>query len=441
MPLPGKPDEIAREYPPCCGVMPLQSVSCGGHTQGRGQFTLMAPERFGETEFGHIEIGDTPPPPGSWAGKLHGLKWRPNRRKLRRLPDDFGTSFLLFESAGGRFLRPVGPLTQFVETAFVGGLALLDATQRFDQPMRQSYRLMSLLFRWSFSARRLHARQIKRLEDLELTAGERRAVGRSVLPEDLMIERQGRRRPLSPRELIEEGQSFSNELGQRTASVARWIDYGLFSVAMQSPQSSRLTTADAECCLRYALFGCDVGNPVKDPAVIELVEGRLVELFQKHLDDPNERFNSWMKDLSTIVRTIRKQRGLENIELGEVRYVLFDLLWRSHQYASQCVAAQMMAICRCFTPEFDVDERRDFDLWFLRTPWLGGLSSIAVHGQIQLIATTLSVLGDRPEAGDRPWQACLQALLWKNQVVDARRAADRSKKNKLIGRQLAERFN
>lgn len=402
---------------------------------------MMARERCGETEFGHVEVSDTPPTAG-WPGAVHGLRWRPNRRKLRRLPDDFGTSFQLMESGGGRFLRPVGPLTQFVETAFVGGLALLDATQRFDQPTRQSYRLMSLLFRWSFSGRRLHARQIKRFEDLELTAGERRAAGqRSVLPEDLVAERKGRQRPLSPRELIEEGQSFSKEWGLRTESVARLIDYGLFSVAVRSPQSLLLAPSDAEGCLRYALFGCGVGSPVKDPAVIELVEGRVVELFQKHLADPNERFNSWLKDLSTIVRTISKQRGLEHIDPDGVRYVLFDLLWRSHRYVSQCVAAQMMAIRRCFTPEFDVNERRDFDLWFLRAPWLGGLSSISLHGQIQLVATTLGVLGDLPEDGDRPWQACLQALLWKNQMVDARRAADRSKKNKPTERQLDERFS
>lgn len=400
--------------------------------------TARQSEIIGATQFGRIE-GEKPCSDGESRIRRVVINWIPNRRKLRGIPKGFVLPLQIFSLSGERFVRPVQPLFASIEQAAIGGLALLTATRKLDAPKRQSYRLMSLIFHWSRSGRRLHTRQIKRLEDLELTRTEKGAVGRdTVIPEDLLGLHHSR--PMTPNELVDLGREFAKELGYNANGVADLIDFGLLSVALDSPSTATMSSAPADGCVKYALFGIDAASPLSDSANGEVIEDRIIKLFNKHLDDQPNRFAAWMKDVSTIVRTIAKQSRPEPLNPEDVRSALFDLLWRAHQYTSQCVAAQMMAIAHCFEPKLSYAEQRDFRLWYRRTPWLGGLVPVVLHGHINLVAKALTIMHDRPDGGDRPWQAFLQALLWKNQMVEARRLADRAKKVRKGEVHLDDRF-
>lgn len=390
----------------------------------------MANTRPQSPSYGRVE--DDPTLDGT-AGSLafRGFQWRPNRRILRGLPSTFGLPFRIWYGDGFRAIHPVPPLDGFLDRAAAGGLALLIAREKPPQATRQSYRLMSQLFRWSWSDRRVYARKIERLEDLQLTRSERRAMSlQSVLPEDLAIERNGREVPMTPETLIELGKEFSSELGLTTEAISCLMDFGLFASAMRSEHKlATLKVGDASQIVRFALFGTDQGEVVKSADIVAQIETQLIEVFHRHLDDSPEQFRNWLTDFSTIVRTISKRKGMESITPDQVRYVLMDLLWRSHTYASQCVALQMEAVVAAVRPTLTPGERAEVKLRYWRQPWLGGVSPIVLHERQELVLPVLSLLAGDPDLGDRPWRACLQAMIWRNQIVMNRRAADRSRRH------------
>ena len=364
--------------------------------------------------------------------RIQGFRWKPNARLARRLPPGFDVPFWIYHSKRFRVIRPVAPLDMFLDRAIAGGLAILIDRWKLSQPEQQTYRVMSQLFHWGRSSRRVHARKITRLEDLELTRSEQHATShRSVLPDDLTVERRGKTVPMQPSELIACGEAYVAERNISVRSFSRLLDYGLLSIALNSgDRLSLLTPENAGENTRFSLFGIDQGHPVHEPAIIEAVEGRLIEVFHRHLDDTSEKFSRWMGDLSTITRTIAKRKGEPTATPEQVRYILFDLLWRSHEYISQCLALQMDAIASSLTPKLTPEEQADAHRWYRPQPWLGNISPIALQGKLGLVLPVLGLLTDCPELGDTPWRACLQTLIWWQEIVTNRRAADLSKKKR-----------
>lgn len=357
-------------------------------------------------------------------------RWEPDRRRLRKLPRDFAVPFQVFEQDGRRFIRPQGPVPAFIERCFVGGLAIQGLTQQLSHEAKQTYRLMSLLFRWSESPRRLHCRHISRIEDLHLTTGERQAISEdSVLPDSLIRARGIGRAPISPEGLIQAGRSHAEQFGVRTDDIARLLDYGLLSIASETDEvAERIQPTHSEWVLRHCLLDDDRGSPERNQEVVEEIEGRFIRLLEKHLSDDSRKFDSWMKDFSTVTRTIAKQKGDLVVTANQVRSVLLDLLWRAHAYASRCVAVQMVHIARSFRPSLSEPERRDFRIWYAPQASLAELAPVVLHGRLQIVAPTLGRIADEPDSEDRCWKACLQALWWKKQIVEIRRKADQARK-------------
>jgi hypothetical protein len=360
------------------------------------------------------------------AESIQLLRWIPDRRVVRRVPTGFVLPLTVARINGVRHLRPVADVELFLKQAFVGGHALLAALGYLDQGHRQTYRLMSLLLNWSNSKRRTHARIIGRKMDLG---------GGSVLPLGLTIPSPKGAKPVTADMLLTLGESLIEELGhpsqdfgQSSQSIDRIVDHGLLAVACQSPGTEKIPLDDAERMLRIALFGVDQGAPLRDPGRFARVEENLIDLVHGHLTDDDAAFEKWLGDLSGICRSLSRRTELSDVTREEVRYVLFDLLLRAHAYVSQCVEVQMRYICNLVRPPLEIAEFRDVTLWYGRQNWLASCAPVVLHSRFAMLSATITMLKRHP---DRPhwWQAFLQAVQWKSQIVSARRDIERQKKS------------
>jgi hypothetical protein len=336
------------------------------------------------------------------------------------MPPDFCVPLQIIRVESQRFIYPRNPV-EFVKSAFYGGMRLLTARAGLTREQRYEYRLMNLLISWSLSPRRMHARSIERLQDLVLTKRDKRLLGEdSLLPEDLMVTRSGKLRGLTPKELVAGGRAFATDEGIGGISFSRTLEFGLLSRALNSPATAKIRVQDSESFLRFALFGRDVGKKLEDQALVQLVEENLITLLDGHLDDGTEEFGKWWDDLSGLCRVLWRRASMKAVSPEQVRYVLYDLLLRSHRYAAQCIETQMRHVFHLVHPRLTVAELRNSKLWYERTKWLSHCSPIVLHTRVTLLASVLSLLAESPDR-EILWPACLQALLWKTQIILARR--------------------
>lgn len=347
------------------------------------------------------------------------LHWIPDRRVVRRVPPGFVLPLTVTRINGVRHLRPVADIELFLKQAFVGGHALLTALGHLDQEHRQTYRLMSLLFNWSNSKRRTHARAIGRKMDLG---------GTSVLPLDLTVPSPKGVQPVTADMLLSFGESFVEELDLPSQSVDQLVDHGLLAVAYKSPGTTKIHVDDVERILRIAFFGVDQGTPLKDPDRFARVEENLIDLIDGHLNDEDEAFEQWLGDVSGICRALSRRTELADVTRDEVRYVLFDLLLRAHVYVSQCIEVQMRYACNLIRPPFSVVEARDARLWYGRQEWLASCAAIVLHSRFAMLSAVITMLHKHPDCPNW-WPAFLQAVQWKSQIVSARRDIERHKKS------------
>ncbi len=347
------------------------------------------------------------------------LHWIPDRRVVRRVPPGFVLSLKVIRINGVRCLRPATDFEHFLKQAFVGGHALLAALGHLEHGDRQTYRVMSLLFNWSHSKRRTHARAIGRKMDLG---------GRSVLPLDLTIPSPKGTKTVTPDMLLSFGESFAEELGQPSESVDEIVEYGLLAVACRSLGTARIRPEDSELMLRIALFGVDQGTPLRDPDRFARVEESLIDLIHGHLNDEEEAFAKWLSDISGICRALSRRTELADLTREEVRYVLFDLLLRAHAYVSQCVEVQMRYVCNLIRPSLEIAEYRDVTLWYGRQEWLVSCAAVVLHSRFAMLSAIITMLKRHPDRSEW-WPAFLQAVQWKSQIVSALRDLERHKKS------------
>lgn len=108
----------------------------------------------------------------------------------------------------------------------------------------------------------------------------------------------------------------------------------------------------------------------------------------------------------------------------QVRGVLFDLLWRSFRYLSDCVCLQMQAVRQAIRPKLKPQERHLFAVWYEAQDWLAGLVPIVLSSSPNLLLPTLQKLEFATDADDTPWRCFLQAMMWRCEMVENRRRAD-----------------
>jgi hypothetical protein len=353
-------------------------------------------------------------------------RWQPNRRSLPKMPPNFCVTFQIIRVEGQRSILPTG-IVELAKNAFYGGMRLLAAQAGLTREQRQSYRAMNLLFSWTLSPRRMHARSIERLQDLVLTRQDKRLLGEeSLLPSDLTITRNGDCRQMTPKELVASGYEFATDEGIANVPFARAVELGLLSCSLYSAETARIRPKDSESFLRLALFGTDAGKRLDDPSLLSLVEENLISLLDGHLDDEDGEFDKWWDDLSGLCRALSRRTCMKPVSTDQVRYALYDLLLRSHRYAAQCIETQMRHVFHLMRPKLTAAELRYSKPWYERTKWLDHCSPIVFHSRIKLLAPVLSLLAESPDR-EILWPACLQALVWRTQILLARRELDERK--------------
>jgi hypothetical protein len=141
----------------------------------------------------------------------NAMDWIPNRRVLRLIPRGFRLPLQLVRGTDGlRRILPRCTAREFLVRAATGGLAVIQRVRKLAKDDRQSYRLMSLLFQWSFSDRRLTSRTIQRAEDLTLRRSERSGDSdRDILPDIEITTHPDKSKRLTPEELLSCGRLSS----------------------------------------------------------------------------------------------------------------------------------------------------------------------------------------------------------------------------------------
>lgn len=362
------------------------------------------------------------------------VEWVPNRRILRDIPQGFRLAFRCICGEDGlRRFVPEESLPTFLSRASVSGLAILDRVQTLAVEERQTYRLMSFLFRWSCDSRRTLQRRIRRREDFDLCFRERGdGAQQDILPESLEVH--GVARQWTPEKLLQAGQRASLKFGEANPTFERQVELGLLEAARATPhQIEDLSAEEIQKLLRFSLFGLNQGRSPRDEQLEERIEGRLTEAVQRHLGQSTADFDKWMfRNFDNLVQQLAKRKSGGEIARQSVRYVLFDLLWRSHRYMSDCVCLQMQAVRLALPKALSPHERQRFGLWYEKQPWLGGLLPIMLHNRMGFVLPTLLDLEESPE-DLTPVGIMLRALCLHAELVQNRREADARRKRGNLG--------
>ncbi len=368
------------------------------------------------------------------------MEWISNRRVIKSVPQDFRLPLRVIRRSDG--LRQIVPgcnPRDFLIRAAAGGLGLLQRVKQPTADVLQTYRLMTLLFQWSFSNRCLMSRTIRRAEDLELRRSERDdSSKRDILPEITLTKSEYSSERLTPDQLLKRGRESARERGIPSVSTFHQINLGLLATARHSPNLVNPSNSESiKSCIRLNLFGLNQGERIDDVERIALIEERLLEAVRKHLDLADAEFRKWMwGDFANIVWQLAKRKAIPGgpFSPDQVRFVLFDLLWRSFGYVSDCVRLQMQAVRLAIHPAFSEQERHVFGLWYDAQPWVAGLAPVVLHNQFGLLLPTLADLEAPGADSEQFWQAFSLAMYWSSEMAANRRCADvNQKKHKRCG--------
>lgn len=361
---------------------------------------------------------------------VEAMEWKPNRRVLKGIPSGFFLPLqMITGNEGLRCIAPRCNAREFLLLAATGGLAIMQRIRTLTTEDRKSQALMMLIFRWSFSDRRLMGRTIRRGEDLRLRQSERGGDSDiDILPDIEITNSLGTPERLTPERLLSCGLKSATERGIPSQGVSQQINLGLLEMAHCSPALvNPLGQDDSAQIIRISLFGLDQGERTEDADLKALVEERLIQAVQKHQDLSDDEFRHWMwNDFDNIVQQLanRRSKSGEPVSRQQVRFILFDLLWRSFGYVSGCVRLQMQAVRRAIDPGLTDQERQIFGHWYDSQPWTAGLAPVLLHNRLGLLLPTLADLEDCDPGDDRPWRSLLQALQWSSEMTENRRRAD-----------------
>jgi hypothetical protein len=384
-------------------------------------------------DLGRLEFGTFPPadPLGLTGFSEKALAWVPNRRVVRDIPKGFRLPIRLVTRRDG--LRQIVNgelLSNFLVNAAAGGFAILSRTERYSKEQKQTYRLMQMLYRWSEEDRRMLVRAISSREDLELSGREARELdgARDVLPE-IRIQDGDQSHRWTVDDLLDAGLREALAAGKKNPPINRQLELGLLAAAKRSPDTASLTAEQSGALLRLSLFGLNQGNTPRDSHLSEAVEERFIASVVKHTELDFAAFSKWMyEDFDNLVQLLSRPRKGLSVSRQEVRYILYDLLWKSFSYVSECVEMQLQIVRRVLIPKLRRSERRLFDLWYLRQPWLGGIVPLTLTKRLGFLPSTLNELAYAAPEDDGPWRTMLKALSWNQELITNRRAADAARK-------------
>lgn len=390
-----------------------------------------------QRSFGHITIEDAEElclrptrAPAPLQARRYKCTWRPPQPLQEHLPPGFELPLQCV--IGPDKLRRFYPWTTFetfLALASCGGLAILCQRQGLDAHQRHSYRAMRLLFLRARRMNEFFRHEFDHGRDLTIVAaGRDDPTEKDILPDDLGLDARGRGRRWGEIDVIRRGAAAARAAGYARPTSAQCIQYGLHEAARLNPLP--IANHKAVSLVRATLFSQNLAED-PDPEVLEIVTERTLDALNRHLLDNADRFAKWFwGPKSSFIHQISKQKRSRGgpLEEEEVRQALIHLGWRTYDYASNCIHAQMRIIQNALPEPLTAQERLLFEHLHQRQEYLGNLPLVLLVQRFQFLKGALWQLWESlPDLGSVP---VLHRLLdYFATMAAKRREADRRIKN------------
>lgn len=396
---------------------------------------------FGTTVFGEPETIELPSPRDAeqriTVTRAQG-EWRPPERLAQFLPEGFAIPLECYTGPDGlRRIIPRCSFEELIDVGAVGGLAVLHGIRGFNEEVDHSYRAMFLIHqhvrgrahRGTRGMKEHLTREFNYSRDLYVRRPGRLSDGeRDVLPHDVGQTSDGEGPHLSVTQLTECGRRAAEEAGYSNPVSRHAIPFGLLEAAKLNP--SEVPAEDVPALVRTALFNIDGSSHVPSEEIIQIVTERLLEAIDRHLVEPQEKFDEWFCGASnSIVKQIAQQRRKPGgqLEREEVRQALLHLGWRAYEYVGQCVHALMRTIKNSIPNRLNDEEKRLFEHMHESQPYYGGLPAALLAERMDFLRHAVLAIWDDPENQDHI-RVLHKLLQYYTEMAQPRRAADRQSK-------------
>ncbi len=366
---------------------------------------------------------DAGPPNVAEAGRML-YTWRPSNLIAAHLPEDFAFAMTGATGPDGiRLFRLCRGWHADRHYAWLGGLAILSHLKGVSAEVRQSERVMYLLYVRSLNTRLRLRRQFQWSRDLFIR-GSRLRDERNILPADIGQDADGNGRPWSVSDLTARGREAAMQAGLRNPSPKQRVQYGLFAAAQRRPLS--LPEDQVPGAVRAALYEGTATDAIS-PELRAEITARILAAIEAHVADSTEDFRIWLRGSeSGFVNQIAKQKcrphGAVSSEI--VHSVLCNLATESLQHVSSCLSLMMQAFRNAIDPPLNERERSLFDVLYLPQLYFGGFPLFLLADRLLYLHCAirhLAVVGPTPQAIG----ALHRLLVWYPEMTANRRDADR----------------
>jgi hypothetical protein len=391
-----------------------QAPTAAGHQAAGGN---ACPVPVGDHRHGIVVVGGS------------RYSWRPPAVIASRVPTGYRLELECRLVGGARCFLPAGGIPGFVVQASLAGLALLARLQRLTKEQEQTYDRMRFVWQQAPLVREHLTRGFHAESDLYAAY----ATGDQydVLPDGLGLDTAGAGERVRPGELMAAGAAAARAAGSDAPSTAECIRRGLLEFARANPIDPRaLQPEHALSLVRMALFDLPDG-PKASEEQVATVFGKLADAMCKHERDDQTAFNEWLfGPVADKVKSIAQRKGGGGRLPREIaRRAYLELVWRSHEYAANCVRNATWSFAAALPEPLTATERALFDALYSGQTYLGGLPLVLVQGRFDFLAEALQAVWVNPHDGQAVG-ALLRMLAYYGEMANKRRAADANAKRR-----------
>jgi hypothetical protein len=364
--------------------------------------------------------------------------WRPPEKIAPYLPEDFTVPLECYADVDGlRRIVPACTFEELIDLGAVGGLAVIHGLRGFDTATDFSYRAMRLIFehvrgrvhRGTHGMKEHLLREFSYSRDLYIRYKGRQVVSdRDVLPYNFGQTAQGEGQRWSVKHLTDVGRREAQAAGCRNPTSPHAIPWGVYEAAKLNPLE--IPPEEVPALVRTAIFEVAPGQADPDPGLIEIVQERLLEAIDEHLDEPREDYDRWFTGpANSLVKQIAQQKKKPGGRLRqeEVRLALLHLGWHSYEYVGPCVHALMRTIKNAIRDPLNGQERQLFEHMHESQPYYGNLPVALLAERTHFLRRAVLAIWQEPENREHV-QVLHRLLQYYAQMADKRRQADRESK-------------
>ena len=319
----------------------------------------------------------------------------------------------------------------FIDVAFMAGLAVLSVIKQLTPEQKHSYRAMFFLFQRVRRTREHLQNALLNATSLRISrVGREGADGRSILPETVGLNQQGQGTAWSVDRLLCEGRQAAREAGVEKPIENECVRFGLVAAARLNPLT--IPANPTLELVRQALFNDIPADDPIEPEVVDVVVERALAAVHQHLTEPADAFDRWFSGrTNSFVGQIARRRLLPGGQLDQtaVRRALHDLGWQAYRYMADCIHAIMGAFEKMIPEPLTAAERTFFEQMHLNQPYLGNLPIVLMYERFSFTKEVLWDIWANPS--DQHNIGVLHRLLdWFSDMARKRRQIDRSVKQR-----------